>query len=400
MDIKIYRKPEGSSNLIDISDYILSISGLEWRRKRDYTIVIPHPRITVPDSLDIEIDDHVYFEFDGVIRLKTFVNKIKENTEKRTYKISLNDLIKKLENYPIGTLSADDWAGYQPLSFEYLYLPDIAIWYIQIIFFIKVLFNKICNISISNIISNEIEDIDSGYKYKEDGTVESLNIKDLYFYFPQMRCIGFKSNTIFYYNKTSSLLDVLLLLLSILKIHYEYDGNLIRLKPYIYGNETEPVFNDHNIFGYNINRDIEGYNAIYASFERCSPDYWMLYWILHEGHNWGGGIIEEADYHSENLLPKKTYSILDHFELHRKNEDNKLIPFDPPVGYPWEEYGDPYYTFLEQFVELQYQTLYGVRDKIDINTILQYNCEFLVNRMLITKDKRSSDITYLRKIEE
>ena len=392
MNIRILRKPAESSQIIDISDYILSISGLEWRRKRDYTIVIPHPKITCSDSLEIEIDDYIYFEFDGIIRLKTFIKEIRNNYEKKINILSLNDMIKKLENYYIGNFSETDWDGYTCSDSEYMNDPDYNYkYYIQVLFFIKVAFHKALGIDINNVISLEIENMDSGYKYKNNnGDIVALEIKDLYFYFPQLLSIN-KSSDRDDATKTSKMLDVLLLILSILRIRYEYQGNYILLKPYIYGNENDPSFNDDDIFKYD-KQPKDGYNAVEGKLERLTTETLGFY-----PANWNFAEIinEEYEHANDLLLPKKTYQFPKHFEIHRIHTGFGIMPFDPD-SLPFTDYAEPYYTFLEQFVDRQYEILFGSREKFEITTTIQYNLEFLVNRFNIQRKNLSSDITYLK----
>ena len=153
MQLKLYKVTDTRTD--NISDYVLDLSQLSWRHERDFRFVLPHPEITIPSSLEVDLDDEIDFEIDGHIRLKTYISDIRENTKNRTKTLYLNDLLKKLENYYINDLQSSDWNGYTPTIYEYRYVEGGATYwqeqYIQAVFLLKVMIHKALGIDINNV---------------------------------------------------------------------------------------------------------------------------------------------------------------------------------------------------------------------------------------------------------
>ena len=87
MTLQILRIDPSTLLSYDISDNIVGISGLEWRRSRDYKITIPHPTMTIIDIQEINKDDEIFFKIDGVIKLKVYVDEVEVNEGKNTIRM-------------------------------------------------------------------------------------------------------------------------------------------------------------------------------------------------------------------------------------------------------------------------------------------------------------------------
>ena len=371
MVLKLYK---AGASRTEISDSVISLSGLEWRRKRDYSIILSHPTIEVLDTLSLALDDEIEFEINGSLRLRTYVAEIKHDQEKKLYRIQLYDLIKQLERYYISELTSSDWSGYSPSILEYKYVSGGGTYwdqqYIQAIFLIKVMLHKAIGVDIDDVLST-IDASTSPYDYWSG----SIDFKYLHFNWRQLLKIKKDNSTDSIY-KGATFLDIFLFLSQALKIktYYSSSGYIYLSRYYGY---SAPY--DNNIFAYN-DKEFPVYDFIQGSLKRLSTmeEYASAFD--------SGDLVTDEHQHptpGDGDLKSKTYSLLNHFELHRHQVSSNHIQRLDVVDHE---------NFLEQFVEFMEDSISDFSTEVSISTIIEYERDCLSNRL--DWKNRKSDIVY------
>lgn len=251
MVLKAYKSSTLHSRLEDISDYVTAISGLEWKHDRDYRVTIPHPTLKVIDTIDIAVDDYIYFEFDNVIRLICYVDEINHDIENCVYSLSLYDLVQKLDDYFVCNLDDADfndtsyWLGLssseQLKLYQYSYstYPDDDR-YIQILFLIQVLFHKALNYDLENI-DLSLLNTESIYTKRNSAGIESfVDLDNIYMQWKMLRYTGREGdnwydesgNYNYQSSETASLFELYCMLCQHLQIYHEFVNGKIYLKSY------------------------------------------------------------------------------------------------------------------------------------------------------------------------
>jgi len=272
--IKLYEYNYGSHTLTDISDDILGISNIEWKREWYGNAVLMHPKIEVNESLNISKNDIIVMEMDvnaleNRYPIILYVRKKINETTKHTISLETSELLYKLSEYYVGDISESDWSGYSPQLSEYKGYTNPNNWdeyYISIKFLIEVFLKK------AGIIENinghyffEPKEVDSFYlrEHNCNSNDDKRPVKYGYlgFNFRQMQHnIGRnKDNTI---EEGSTLLDLFLMIMKSTGLGWRYEvntANYVDFRIYKYGNV--PLIPDDNVYNLSI-RDKEQYNYL------------------------------------------------------------------------------------------------------------------------------------------
>lgn len=368
----------------DIGDDIVSFNGLKWLHERDYSVVLPHPTIEVLDTVSVAVDDLIKFKIDGKWRLITYVDKIILNQEKRTKTLLCYDIRKKMEKYYIGDLTESDWSGYSPNEIEYKYEGANPLhywfWYISVLFLLRVIIHKCCNIDIDRIKVSEINGIPSPYT----NFLGDILYGNLAFQWKQMVAIGKSSSTENNYDG-ANLLEVYHFILKALQIRMEYvnpeSGFDVIFKQY----SAYSIPSDDDVFSY-AEKDLKKYDFVKVML-KYHPDIRDYYYawsdlteysvkrpdLSEEGHIFFAlNLIENAVIHS-------TRYVTDHWIL----TEMEYFSHD---------------TFIYQYADWMQTPMMTGYKKIFIETNIDYDLDAMECGINISNRDISSDMAYLEEV--
>ena len=118
MEFRVYRKT--ALSLVDISDEVLDISGVEKRIHWDFSPVVNKISISVPQDMSILESDLIFLKIDGEYRMMYYITKISIDYKEQIKRIEASELIYKLKDFYIGDIKESDWSGwYSPSVGEY-----------------------------------------------------------------------------------------------------------------------------------------------------------------------------------------------------------------------------------------------------------------------------------------
>ena len=388
MELRVYRKT--SLSLTDISDDILSMTGLETRRDWNYRGVVSRLNITVPKDLSIDVGDKIYIKIDGEYKLIYYVEKIKTDYQNNTKSIEAPEIIYKLKDFYIGDIEESDWSGwYSPNNTEYknVHAGNSTYWneqYIQIKFLISVIIHK------TGLMQEIYSNANNGYFYRitdcnSGNTTHNIGLHNLGFCLPQMKMIG-KQKKDDANIKGSTLLDVFLKIMNVVNLgwdyHVESTNGLIYLHIYNLVNHANPTISNDARYSYS-EEEKKQYNAFKSSLVYYSTidDYYGSSTPTSE-------TTEEVIYPTisgDDVGNIKTFSILNHFQLYHIDESSyKIYQFG---------YCSQGKSMLRQWIERNWALYSAFSSVKKIKTYWQYNTSILKNRINV-KDRISDIVIY------
>jgi hypothetical protein len=245
-----------SGSYTEISDYVLNISNMRWRRDRGYYPTVAHPTITFDDNLSLSEGDELELWIDGDLEIVLYIDKINEQPAKHTFTAECYDLVYKLSGYYINQISASDfnttsyWTGLTgPEQLErYKYIPGGSTYYdeqyIQALFLARVMIHKACGLDLEDITDSSVIDRVTSYlriKTSSGATPSLVTRRYLLFQWHQMLYIGAQKSTTPYY-ECATFLQVFLEICRTLQMRWEWTivSEVRTLKFNVIGSYTIP----------------------------------------------------------------------------------------------------------------------------------------------------------------
>ena len=256
MSIAVY-----NSSDVDISRYIIDISGLEKIRDINNQITIPTPKITA-HTLEYNIDDELYVLIDGVKKFHLYIYEIGFDSENQEYLWKCRDILYKLKDYKVYLLSSSWWTlgGWHstPSNIETRYEGAYSSKWISLLYILKVMLHVVDNdLAYGDFISMVDSEV-SPYRHHDE--IAGVAYERLAFQWEMFQFMGRPSDSEDVFD-CLTLFEVFNWILNSCKLHVEYtdDKYYIRLAT----NYTYPA--NTNIYKRDSGKGVEEYATTKSS---------------------------------------------------------------------------------------------------------------------------------------